>query len=157
MKKYVLLLLAAVVLMSAGKQDGAITKENGFTIVNTTTIAKDVEGYNGPVPLKIYIKKNKIEKIEVLKNQETPKYFVPMKKELLPKFEGLKVNKVATTQIDAVTGAITGTPTKPGRYTATITVTSGVNGKKKVETAVDFDIDNYTDDLIPVADSYGDY
>ena len=40
-----------------------------------------------------------------MKNQETPKYFVPMKKELLPKFEGLKVNKVATTQIDAVTGA----------------------------------------------------
>ena len=56
MKKYVLLSLVAVALMSAGKQDGSITKENGYTIVNTTTIAKDVEGYNGPVPLKIFIK-----------------------------------------------------------------------------------------------------
>lgn len=60
-------------------------------------------------------------------------------------------------KIDAATGAITGTPTKPGRYRATITVTSGLNSKNKVETTVDFDIGNYTDDLIPVKDSYGDY
>ena len=57
-------------------------------------------------------------------------------------------------KIDAATGAITGTPTKPGRYTATITVTSGINGKKKVETKVDFDIGNYTDEAIGIEDSY---
>ena len=60
-------------------------------------------------------------------------------------------------KIDAATGAITGIPTKPGRYTATITITSGVNSKKKVEAVVVFDIGNYTDDVIPVADLYGDY
>ena len=60
-------------------------------------------------------------------------------------------------KIDAATGAITGIPTKPGRYTATITVTSGVNGKKKVETKVDFDIANYTDEAIGVEDSYSGY
>ena len=49
--------------MSAGQQDSPITKENGTDVVNTTTLAKDVEGYNGTVPVKIYIKKNKIEKI----------------------------------------------------------------------------------------------
>ena len=70
-------------LMSAGQQDSPITKENGTVIVNTTTIAKNVEGYNGTVPVKIYIKKNKIEKIEVLKNQETPKYLAMVKKSLL--------------------------------------------------------------------------
>lgn len=105
MKKYVFICLAAVVLMSAGKQDGTITKENGSTIVNTTSIAKDVEGYNGPVPLKIYIKKNKIEKIEVLKNQETPKYLVKVKNALENAWDGLTVKEAKAKKVDAVTGA----------------------------------------------------
>ena len=105
MKKYVFLLLAAMALMSAGKQDGAITKENGVTVVNTTTIAKDVEGYNGAVPLKIYIKKNKIEKIEVLKNQETPKYLVKVKNALLNAWDGLTVKEAQAKKVDAITGA----------------------------------------------------
>ena len=105
MKKYVLLSLVAVALMSAGKQDGSITKENGYTIVNTTTIAKDVEGYNGPVPLKIFIKKNKIEKIEVLKNQETPKYMVKVKKAIENAWDGLTVKEAKSKKVDAVTGA----------------------------------------------------
>ena len=105
MKKYVVLLLAAVALMSAGKQDGAITKEDGAIVVNTTTIAKDVEGYNGPVPLKIYIKKNKIEKVEVLKNQETPKYLVKVKNALLNAWDGLTVKEAQAKKVDGVTGA----------------------------------------------------
>ena len=60
MKKYFALVCMAAVLMSAGlKGDENIIKEDGVTIVNTTKIAKDVEGYNGPVPVKIYIKKTK--------------------------------------------------------------------------------------------------
>ena len=105
MKKYVFICLAAVVLMSAGKQDGTITKENGSTIVNTTTIAKDVEGCNGPVHQKIYIKKNKIEKIEVLKNQETPKYLVKVKNALENAWDGLTVKEAKAKKVDAVTGA----------------------------------------------------
>lgn len=105
MKKYVVLLFAAVVLMSAGKQDDVITKEDGVTVVNTTTIAKDVEGYSGPVPLKIYIKKNKIEKIEILKNQETPKYMVMVKKALLNAWDGLTVKDAQTKKVDGMTGA----------------------------------------------------
>ena len=60
-------------------------------------------------------------------------------------------------KIDAATGVIAGTPTKPGHYVATVTVTSGINSKAKVETTVEFDIANYTDELIPVADAYGPY
>ena len=105
MKKYIVLVFAAVVLMSAGKQDGAITKENGVTIVNTTTLAQGVEGYNGSVPLKIYIKKNKIEKIEVLKNQETPKYLAKVKKALITAWDGLSVKEAKAKKVDAVTGA----------------------------------------------------
>ena len=105
MKKYFIIVIAAVALMSAGQQDSAITKENGTVIVNTTTIAKDVEGYNGPVPVKIYIKKNKIEKIEVLKNQETPKYLAQVKKAMLNAWDGLTIKAAMSKKVDAVTGA----------------------------------------------------
>ena len=105
MKKYVFIVLAAVALMSAGQQDSPMTKENGVVIVNTTTIAKDVEGYNGAVPVKIYIKKNKIVKIEVLKNQETPKYLAQVKKAMLNAWDGLTVKAAKAKKVDAVTGA----------------------------------------------------
>jgi electron transport complex protein RnfG len=106
MKKFLGLALVVLVLMSAGKKDdGVITKEDGMTVVNTTTIARDVEGYNGPVPVKIYIKKNKVAKIEVLKNQEGPKYMAKVKKAMLNAWDGLSVKKAATQQPDAVTGA----------------------------------------------------
>lgn len=106
MKKYLVLVCAAVLMMSAGKKgDGVITKENGVTVVNTTTIAKGVEGYNGPVPVKIYIKKNKVEKIEILKNQEGPKYMAKVKKALLNAWDGMNVKQAKTKEVDAVTGA----------------------------------------------------
>ena len=60
-------------------------------------------------------------------------------------------------KIDAATGVISGTPTKPGHYVAEVTVTSGLNSKVKKTLTVEFDIANYTDDLIPIEDSYGPY
>ena len=98
-------LLLAVMLTSADKNPKVMTKENGVYVVNTTEIAKDVEGYNGPVPLKIYIKKNKIEKIELLKNQETPKYLVKVKKAIENAWDGLSVKEAQAKKVDAVTGA----------------------------------------------------
>ena len=95
----------AVALMSAGQQDSAITKENGTYIVNTTTLTQNVEGYNGPVPVKLYIKKNKIEKVEILKNNETPKYLAQVKKAMLNAWDGLTVKEAKNKQVDAVTGA----------------------------------------------------
>ena len=82
-----------------------LTKEKGTTIINTTTLADDVEGYAGPTPLKIYIKKDKIEKIEPLKNLETPKYWALIKRDLLNKWNGLVAKKAATQQVDVITGA----------------------------------------------------
>ncbi len=105
MKKILFLALAAVVLMSAAKKDSAITKEDGAYVVNTTTVCPDVEGYAGPVPVKIYIRKNKVEKVEVLKNTETPKYLVKVKKALINAWDGLTVKEAKAKQVDAVTGA----------------------------------------------------
>jgi uncharacterized protein with FMN-binding domain len=104
-KKILFIAFAAVTLMSAAKQDSAITKENGAYVVNTTTICSDVQGYAGAIPLKIYIRKNKVEKIEILKNQETPKYMVRVKKALLNAWDGLTVKEAKAKKVDAVTGA----------------------------------------------------
>lgn len=92
-------------LMSMTKGDGVITKENGFDVVNTTTLAKNVRGYRGTTPLKIYIKKNKIERIEALKNRETPEYFQQVENGMLPKWKGMTVKKALSSEVDCVTGA----------------------------------------------------
>lgn len=95
----------ALMLMSMTKGDGVMVKENGVYIVNTTTLAKDVRGYRGTTPLKIYIKKNKIEKVEALKNRETPEYFRDVETQMLPKWKGMTVKKALATDVDGVSGA----------------------------------------------------
>ena len=99
------LIAVSLTLLSAGTNDDTITKENDMFVVNTTTIGKNIEGYNGPTPLKIYIKKNKVVKIEALKSAETPKYYAKVKKALLEKWNGLKVKEASQLKVDAVTGA----------------------------------------------------
>ena len=96
---------AAMFFMSLCPADTVISEEDGMTVINTTTLAEDVEGYAGPTPLKIYIKKGKIEKIEGLKNMETPKYWALIKRDLLGKWNGLTVKKAAEQKVDVITGA----------------------------------------------------
>jgi electron transport complex protein RnfG len=78
--------------------------QDGTYIVNTTTLAQDVEGYAGATPLEVHIKKNKIVKVVVLKNQDGPKYNAKVKKQMLPNYEGMNVKK-GVGDVDAVTGA----------------------------------------------------
>ena len=92
----------ALCIQSAGLKDDTITKEDGTYIINTTELGKNIEGYNGPTPLKIYIKKNKVVKIEALKNQETPKYYARVKKALFEKWNNLKVSEAQKLQVDGV-------------------------------------------------------
>jgi electron transport complex protein RnfG len=100
-----LVALAATLQSAAPQGDEVMTKEDGMYVVNTTTLGKDVQGYVATTPVKVYIKKNKVEKIEFLKNQETPKYNARVKKALLTKWDGLKVKDAAKQQVDGVTGA----------------------------------------------------
>lgn len=101
------MLCAAVTafLLSAMPGDQVISKEGKLVVVNTTSLTKSVKGYIGTTPLKIYITNNKIEKIEALPNQETPKYFTRVKKQMLDKWNGLTVNKAIKSNVDGVTGA----------------------------------------------------
>ncbi len=80
-------------------------EKDGTYIVNTTTLAQDIEGYNGPTPVEIHIKKNKIVKVVLLKSQETPKYNARIKREMLPQYEGMKIAKGKGADVDGLTGA----------------------------------------------------
>jgi electron transport complex protein RnfG len=103
-KKAILAVACLGLLLSAKPAQQILTKEGKTTIVNTTELTKNVRGFHGPTPIKIYIQKNKIVKIEALKNQDTPKMFNKAKT-LLTKYEGMSVNKAQKAKVDAVTGA----------------------------------------------------
>lgn len=99
----------ALLLTSARPADEVLTKEEGgIYVVNTTTLAADVNGYMESTPLKIYIQDDKIQRIEALPNQETPKYFHKVKQGMLAKWDGKKVKTVLRdmkAETDGVTGA----------------------------------------------------
>ena len=105
MKKTLLSVLLAVAFVTASAQDVMRKEKDGTYIVNTTTLAQDVEGYNGPTPVEVHIKKNKIVKVVPLKSQEGPKYVAKVKKDMLPKYEQMNVKKGMVQDVDAVTGA----------------------------------------------------
>lgn len=99
------LLLAVLLLSAAKKDDGVMVKENGAYVVNTTELGKKVDGYAGPTPLKVYIRKGKVEKIEFLPNQETPKYWNAVKKQMQTAWNGMKVAQARKAEVDGRTGA----------------------------------------------------
>ena len=103
------LLLLTMAWVGIYADDQALTKErSGMYVVNTTSLVADIDGYMAPTPLKIYIKGDKIDHIEALPNQETPKYFIRVKKEMLTKWDGKKVKTVLgelNPAVDVVTGA----------------------------------------------------
>ena len=104
MKKILIAFL--LMLTMTAQADNVMTKtQDGTYIVNTTTLADDVEGYAGATPLEVHIKKNKIVKVVVLKNMDGPKYNAKVKKEMLTKYEGMDVKKGTVQDVDAVTGA----------------------------------------------------
>lgn len=109
-KKLVFNLLLAVMLTghvawAAIQKDKVMTKQaDGTYIVNTTTLCK-TRGYNSTTPLLVHFKQDKIVKIEALHNEETPKYFGKVKKNLFPKYVGMKASKATKAKVDGVTGA----------------------------------------------------
>ena len=101
-----ILLIAALMCTLAAQADDVMRKESdGTYVVNTTTLAQDVEGYAGPTPVEVYIKKNKIVKVVPLKTMDGPKYVAKVKKDMLPGYEGKSIKKGSVDDVDAVTGA----------------------------------------------------
>ena len=74
-------------------------------VVYTGELAKKVIGYNGPTPLNITISNGKIAKIEVLENEESPRYLDKATGKIFPQFVGKSVSEALKLKVDAVTGA----------------------------------------------------
>lgn len=90
--------------VSAQTVDTMRTLSDGTVVVNTTNIAKDVSGYGGPVPLEIYIKDGRIQKVEALKNSETPDFF-NQAKALLTRWKGKTIDEAQKMKVDGISGA----------------------------------------------------
>ena len=106
MIKIVMTLLLMAAFITADAQQVMRKEKDGTYVVNTTTLANDVDGYAGPTPVEVYIKKNKIVKVVPLKMQDGPKYVAKVKNGMLTKYEGMKIEKKkALPKVDGVTGA----------------------------------------------------
>ena len=57
------------------KNDTLEVTPDGAFVVNTKPLAKDVQGYGGPVPLKIHIKDGRVAAVEAEPNAESPDFF----------------------------------------------------------------------------------
>lgn len=97
---------AAAIALTSSTNEGVMTRQNdGTYVVNTTTLARSVKGYAGPTPLKVYIKNDKVVKVEALANGETAQFFDKVKSGLLQRWNGMTAAKAETAQPDGVTGA----------------------------------------------------
>lgn len=75
-------------------------------VVNTTELAADVTGFNGPTPVEISICKGVITDIKVLPNQETPRFLERvLESGLLKSLIGKTPEEARKAKLDAVTGA----------------------------------------------------
>ena len=86
------------------KNDTLEVTPDGAFVVNTKPLAKDVQGYGGPVPLKIHIKDGRVAAVEAEPNAESPDFF-NRAKELLNHWQNKSVDEALTEEVDAVSGA----------------------------------------------------
>lgn len=94
---------AAFALMSFCVSKNAIKYNKDVAVINTSSIVK-ARGYMGNTPVKIFVRNNKIVKIESLPNQEMPAVFAKAE-ELLKRFVGKSVDEASAMKVDGVSGA----------------------------------------------------
>jgi uncharacterized protein with FMN-binding domain len=85
--------------------ESVVEQADGSLLVNTSAIAKDVQGYGGPTPLQIQVKDGVVVDVQALKNNESPDFFDRAFNHLLPKWKGQKVDDILAQAPDGVSGA----------------------------------------------------
>ena len=101
----VFLLIGAALATYSFMSNDTMSKEKGVYVIHTTNLGKDVKGFNGPTPIKLYIKNDKVERLEFLQNQETPQYYTRVKEVFVNKWSGKNAKDARNLQVDAVSGA----------------------------------------------------
>lgn len=78
---------------------------DGAIVVNTKPLAKDIQGYGGPVPLRLHISRDGVvTAIKAEPNAESPDFF-ERAKTLLARWQGKSVDEAMAEKVDAVSGA----------------------------------------------------
>ena len=95
-------------MATAAMADNVMTKTGDTYIVNTTTLCS-TKGFKGTTPLEVHIQDGKVVKIVSLKNMESRGYYARVKKEVISKYDNLKVSKAkklsSHPDVDGFTGA----------------------------------------------------
>ncbi len=99
--------LASIPARNPGEGNAVTTASDGATVIDTTSLAWDISGYGGPVPVAVTIRDGVVAEVRpVLPNDETPLFFGTLEEAgLWKKWNGLPVEVAVTTRVDAVTGA----------------------------------------------------
>ena len=78
--------------------------DDGTTVVNTTSLCADVQGYAGTVPMEISVKDGVVLDVKPLPNKETPDFFEEARV-IVAHWKGKTVDEALKTEVDAVSGA----------------------------------------------------
>ncbi|MGM9713129.1 MAG: FMN-binding protein [Prevotella sp.] len=84
---------------------GVRIADDGSIVISTQRMAADVQGYNGPVPLTVFISGGRIDSIRVGENDETPSFLERVEEGIIRRYEGMTVSEARNAEVDAVSGA----------------------------------------------------
>ena len=101
----VLIVTAFTAMPADSKTKNKAGKASTTKVIFTGDLANKVYGYNGKTPVNIHIKDGKIEKIEVLPNEETPQYLKRAVAKICPQYEGKSIAEAKKVHADVATGA----------------------------------------------------
>lgn len=78
----------------------------GERVINSLTLAKDAVGFGGYTPVNMYVKDNKIVKVEYGENSETPSYFNRLvQRGFAEQWQGMTLQEAVDAKVDVVSGA----------------------------------------------------
>ncbi|MFI3266927.1 MAG: 4Fe-4S binding protein [Rikenellaceae bacterium] len=108
-----------------------VVLDDGTRVISSAPLAKDVAGFGGRTPVKLYVKDDVIQKVEVEPNSETPSFFEQVVSSgLLDMWNGLRLSDALALEVDVVSGAtytsvaLTGNIARAVQYAANVEAAS---------------------------------